>query len=65
VAVLSNSDDTIEAMIKGMTLVTPVASMAALDRLASLLAALGFEPGKRWQDETGPRRSLPGTARES
>ena len=40
-------------MIKGMTLVTPVASMAALDRLASLLAALGFEPGKRWQDETG------------
>ena len=40
-------------MIKGMTLVTPVASMAALDRLSSLLAALGFAPGKRWQDETG------------
>ena len=40
-------------MIKGMTLVTPVASMAALDRLASLLAALGFEPGKGWQDGTG------------
>jgi len=27
--------------------------MAALDRLASLLAALGFEPGKGWQDGTG------------
>jgi 6,7-dimethyl-8-ribityllumazine synthase len=40
-------------MIKGMTLVTPVASMAALDRLASLLGALGFESGKGWQDETG------------
>jgi 6,7-dimethyl-8-ribityllumazine synthase len=40
-------------MIKGMTLVTPVASVAALDRVASLLAALGFEPGKCWQDETG------------
>ena len=40
-------------MIKGMTLVTPVASAAVLDRLASLLAALGFEPGKGWQDESG------------
>jgi 6,7-dimethyl-8-ribityllumazine synthase len=40
-------------MIKGMTLVTPVASAAALDRLASLLSALGFEPGKGWQDESG------------
>ena len=40
-------------MIKGMTLVTPVASMAAFDRLAGLLAALGFEPGKGWQDGTG------------
>ena len=40
-------------MIKGMTLVAPVASMAALDRLASLLGALGFEPGKTWKDETG------------
>jgi 6,7-dimethyl-8-ribityllumazine synthase len=40
-------------MIKGMTLVTPVASAAALDRLASLFDALGFEQGKGWQDETG------------
>ena len=36
-----------------MTLVTPVASAAVLDRLAGLLAALGFEPGKGWQDESG------------
>ena len=36
-----------------MTLVTPVASAAALDRLVSLFSALGFEPGKGWQDETG------------
>ena len=40
-------------MIKGITLVTPVASAAALDRLASLLGALGFETGKGWQDDTG------------
>jgi 6,7-dimethyl-8-ribityllumazine synthase len=40
-------------MVKGMTLVTPVASAAALDRLVSLFSALGFEPGKGWQDETG------------
>ncbi len=40
-------------MIKGITLVTPVASATALDRLASLLSGLGFEAGKGWQDETG------------
>jgi 6,7-dimethyl-8-ribityllumazine synthase len=40
-------------MIKGITLATQVASAAALDRLASLLSGLGFEPGKGWQDETG------------
>lgn len=40
-------------MIKGLTLVTPVASTTALDRLASLFGALGFEPGKNWQDSTG------------
>ena len=33
-------------MIKGITLVTPVASAAALERYASLLGALGFEPGE-------------------
>ena len=40
-------------MIKGITLVTQVASAAALDRLASLFGALGFEPGRGWEDATG------------
>jgi 6,7-dimethyl-8-ribityllumazine synthase len=40
-------------MVKGITLVTPVASTAALNRLASLFGALGFEPGKGWQDSAG------------
>jgi 6,7-dimethyl-8-ribityllumazine synthase len=40
-------------MIKGMTLVTPVASAAVLDRLASLFSGLGFESGKGWQDDSG------------
>jgi 6,7-dimethyl-8-ribityllumazine synthase len=40
-------------MVKGITLVTPVASAAALDKLASLFGALGFEPGKGWQDGSG------------
>jgi 6,7-dimethyl-8-ribityllumazine synthase len=40
-------------MVKGITLVTPVASSAALDSLASLFSALGFEPGKGWDDGTG------------
>jgi len=40
-------------MIKGMTLVTQVASHAALDSLSRLLGALGFEPGRGWDDGTG------------
>ena len=40
-------------MVKGITLVTPVASAEALERLASLFDALGFEPGKGWRDEAG------------
>jgi 6,7-dimethyl-8-ribityllumazine synthase len=40
-------------MIKGMTLVTPVSSAAVMDRLASLFGALGFEPGKGWDDGVG------------
>jgi 6,7-dimethyl-8-ribityllumazine synthase len=40
-------------MIKGITLVAPVASGDAFDKLASLFGALGFEPGKGWSDETG------------
>jgi 6,7-dimethyl-8-ribityllumazine synthase len=40
-------------MIKGMTLVTQVASHAALDGLSRLLNSLGFEPGRGWDDGTG------------
>jgi 6,7-dimethyl-8-ribityllumazine synthase len=40
-------------MIKGITLIAPVASAAAFDRLGSLFSALGFEPGKDWSDATG------------
>jgi len=40
-------------MVKGITLVTQVASAAALQKLASLFAALGFEPGQGWEDEAG------------
>ncbi|HXB63118.1 MAG TPA: 6,7-dimethyl-8-ribityllumazine synthase [Acidobacteriaceae bacterium] len=40
-------------MVKGITLVSPVASAVAFDALAGLFSALGFEPGKGWQDATG------------
>jgi 6,7-dimethyl-8-ribityllumazine synthase len=40
-------------MVKGITLVAPVASDETFDKLASLFSALGFEPGKGWQDVSG------------
>ena len=40
-------------MIKGITLVSAVSSAETFDRLNSLLAALGFEPGKGWEDARG------------
>ena len=40
-------------MIKAMTLVHAVPAEGALDRLASLLAALGFEPGRGWANGAG------------
>ena len=40
-------------MIKGITLVRQVASADALEKLAGLLSALGFEPGKGWEDGSG------------
>jgi 6,7-dimethyl-8-ribityllumazine synthase len=40
-------------MIKGMTLVNAVESHEAFDRLSGLLAALGFESGKGWEDSGG------------
>jgi 6,7-dimethyl-8-ribityllumazine synthase len=40
-------------MIKGITLVSAIASQAEFDRVASLFSALGFEEGKGWQDAQG------------
>jgi 6,7-dimethyl-8-ribityllumazine synthase len=40
-------------MIKGISFLRPTASAAAFDRLASFFAALGFEPGKGWDDQRG------------
>jgi 6,7-dimethyl-8-ribityllumazine synthase len=43
-------------MIKGITLVTAVASSDAFDKLTSLFLTLGFEPGKGWSDAQGNGR---------
>jgi 6,7-dimethyl-8-ribityllumazine synthase len=43
-------------MIKGITLVHPIASSEAFARLSTLLLSLGFEQGKGWQDASGPGR---------
>ncbi len=44
-------------MIKGITIVSPVASSGTpgteFDRLTGLFSALGFEQGKGWQDDQG------------
>jgi 6,7-dimethyl-8-ribityllumazine synthase len=40
-------------MIKGITIVSAIASGADFDRLNSLFSALGFEQGKGWQDAQG------------
>jgi 6,7-dimethyl-8-ribityllumazine synthase len=39
-------------MIKGISILRPAASAAVFDRLAGFFAALGFEPGKGWEDKT-------------
>lgn len=46
-------DDTIEDMIKGMTVVESVLDGEDFARLKELFAALGFEAGKGWKDATG------------
>jgi 6,7-dimethyl-8-ribityllumazine synthase len=43
-------------MVKGITLVTQIASASALESLADLFGALGFEAGKGWKDADGPGR---------
>ena len=40
-------------MIKGMTVVRPVAGADEFARISSLLQALGFEAGKGWEDSSG------------
>ena len=40
-------------MIKGITFFRPVGTATEFERLASFFSALGFTPGKGWQDETG------------
>ena len=40
-------------MIKGITTVRQVGSPAAWERVKTLFADLGFEPGKGWQDDGG------------
>ena len=39
-------------MIKGISFLRPAGNAAAYDRLASFFAALGFEPGCGWKEET-------------
>ncbi len=39
-------------MIKGISFLRPAGSAAAYEKLSSFLGALGFEPGKGWQDPT-------------
>jgi 6,7-dimethyl-8-ribityllumazine synthase len=40
-------------MIKGITYVRPAATPIEFDRLTSFFSALGFTPGKGWQDDSG------------
>jgi len=44
-------------MIKGISFLRPVGSAAVFDRLTDFFAALGFAPGKSWQEE-GSRGAL-------
>jgi len=43
-------------MIKGITFVHPAGSAAAFDKLTSFFSALGFEPGRGWDDAHGRGR---------
>ena len=40
-------------MIKGISFLRPASTAQVYDRLASFFSAMGFTPGKGWQDETG------------
>ena len=45
--------DTIDPMIKGLTLVQAITSPETFARLSRLFAALGFEAGRGWSDDHG------------
>src|SRR5580692_11232734 len=38
-------------MIKGISILRPAGNAAAFERLSSFFTALGFAPGKGWQEE--------------
>ena len=42
-----------QGMVKGITSITPMASVEALERLSGLLQSLGFEQGRGWDDGAG------------
>ncbi len=46
-------------MIKGMTWIHPVEAPAALEALSSFFSALGFEPGKGWDEPESGGRGRP------
>ena len=50
---MTGADDTIKAMVKGITSVAAIATDEGFARLGSLLLALGFEAGKVWEDASG------------
>jgi len=39
-------------MIKGISILRPAGNAAAYERLSGLFRALGFAPGKGWQEES-------------
>jgi 6,7-dimethyl-8-ribityllumazine synthase len=45
-------------MIKGISFLRPAASQAVYDRLVGFFAALGFAPGKGWQEENSQGASF-------
>lgn len=40
-------------MIKGITILRPAGNAAAYERLRSFFSAMGFEPGKGWEEQAG------------
>ena len=49
-----------QLMIKGISILRPAGNAAAYERLSGFFSALGFAPGKGWQEERLARRIVPG-----